>query len=171
MDQTQAEKRIEELKGYYSHLAAYVAVNLFLIAINVMNWEGEIWFVYPLFGWGIGLFIHTMTVFVANHDWEKRKLQELRGWSMTQDELAKLSERTDNLVKILSSINWENIDPELLGTREQIQNTKETIDELQRNGSLESDDSLSKEDVFKEIEKLEEFVTSAKFKFYDQAQN
>jgi hypothetical protein len=171
MDQTQAENRIEELKGYYSHLAAYVAVNLFLIAINVMNWEGEIWFVYPLFGWGIGLFIHTMTVFLANHDWEKRKLQELRGWSMTQDELAKLSERTDNLVKILSSINWENIDPELLGTREQIQNTKETIEELQRNGRLESDDSLSKEDVFKEIEKLEEFVTSDKFNFYDQAQN
>jgi|TARA_B100001105_G_C22387154_1_gene442520 hypothetical protein len=170
VNQKQAEERIQELKGYYSHVAAYLAVNLFLIAINLMNWEGEVWFVYPLFGWGIGLFIHTMTVFVAGHDWEKRKLQELRGWSITQDELAKLSERTDNLVKILSSINWENIDPDLINTRDQIKSTINRIEELQKHGHLESDDSLSKEDVFKEIEKLEEFVTSTKFSFYDKAQ-
>ena len=99
-------------------------------------------------------------------DWEKRKMEELTGHKATQDELERLSERTDNLVKILSSINWEKIDPDFLDTRDNLKHAQENIVAL-RNGRHEG---MSKDEVVREIEKLEEFVTSPKFQFIDQVQ-
>ena len=167
MNREQAQERIEEIRGFWGHLASYIAVNGFLLAINVLNWEGELWVVYPMLGWGIGLAIHAFTTFGTGAAWEERKMQELTGWSATQEELEKLSERTDNLVTILSSINWEKIDPELVETKEQLSHAQANIVRLQDG----PDSGLSKEDVVREIEKLEEFVTSPKFQFYDKAQS
>lgn len=172
MDKERAQERIEELKGYYSHLGTFIPVNLFLIAINVMTNPddgGDYWFVYPLFGWGIGLSIHTFTTFFASHDWEDRKMQELTGWSLTQEELERLSERTENLVTILSNVNWEKIDPELVETKDKLLDAREQIIEMRDHGVANAATERSKSDVIQEIEKLEEFVTSSKFDFYDQA--
>ncbi len=171
MNQEQAEKRITELKGYYSHLASFVAVNLFLIMINLINYseDPQLWFVYPLFGWGIGLLIHTFQIFAGGRDWEDRKMQELTGWSVTREELERLSERTDNLVSILSNLNWEKIDPALVETKENLLKAREKIIQMQDDGGTPTD--ASRDEVVRELEKLEEFVTSAKFRFYDQAQS
>ena len=174
MNQEKAQERIEELKGYYAHLGAFIPVNLFLIMINVMtNPEGggDYWFVYPLFGWGIGLSIRTFTTFFANHDWEERKMQELTGWSMTQEELERLSQRTENLVTILSNVNWDKIDPDLIETKDKLLDAQEQIIELRDHGVASAATEKSESEVIKEIEKLEEFVTSSKFDFYDQAAN
>jgi hypothetical protein len=170
MKHQEAKERIEELKGYYSHLATFVGVNLFLMGINLLNYEGQLWFLYPLFGWGIGLFSHTITVFTAGHKWEDRKMQELTGLSVTQDELEKLSERTDRLVTILSSINWEKIDPDLIETRQSLEDTRDTLASMRGSENSTQETGKSKKDVVRDIEKLEKFVTSTKFKFYDQAQ-
>ncbi len=172
MNQEQAKKRIDELKGFYAHLVSFVSVNSFLLMINIVTYEdsGEIWFFYPLFGWGIGLAIHTFMVFVAGHDWEEQKMQELTGWSMTQVELERLSERTENLIAILSDVNWEKIDPELIGTKENLLSARDTIVEVRDRGTSFSS-GADKDEVVKEIEKLEKFVTSSKFKFLDQAQS
>ncbi len=164
MDEEQARKHIEELKGYYAHLASFVGVNLFLLAINLVNWEGELWVIYPMLGWGIGLVAHTVTVFFGGTDWEARKMQELTGWSTTQDELERLSERTENLITILSSVNWEKIDPDLVSTKENLESVQDRIVELRANG-----DEASRREVTKEIEKLEEFVTSSRFDYHDKA--
>jgi hypothetical protein len=166
MNEEEAKKRIEELQGYYAHLAAYVAVNLFLIVINLVTLEesGEIWFFYPLLGWGIGLFIHTIVVFFRGRDWQDRKMQELTGWSTTRDELDRLSERTDTLIKILSSVNWEKIDPELVETKQNLLDARQKIVALQDRG-----EGASHDEVIREIEKLEEFVTSSKFDYYEMA--
>lgn len=168
MNTEQAKKRVRELKGFYGHLAAYLAVNLFLITINLVTSSGVLWFIYPLMGWGIGLMIHASQVFWTSRDWEERKIQELTGLSTTRDELEKLSERTDNLVTILSGINWEKIDPEFLSTRDRLAQTQSQIQSLQAGG--DSGPEMSSSDVAREIEKLEALVTSPKFRFYDQAQ-
>ena len=116
MNEEQARKRIKELRGFYGHLGAFIGANLFLFMINMINLRhgDDIWFIYPLFGWGIGLISHAFHVYAGGKDWEKRKMEELTGHKNTQDELARLNERTDNLVAILSSVNWEKIDPELV---------------------------------------------------------
>ena len=164
MNEEQAKEHIEELRGFYGHLASFVGVNLFLFMINMVTSPDAIWFIYPLFGWGIGLISHAFTVFWNGPDWEARKMQELTGLANTQDELARLSERTDNLVKILSSVDWEKIDPDLLHTKQSLADARENIVRLER-----GDRNTTPEDVTREIEKLEKFVTSSKFDYYDLA--
>lgn len=164
MNEEQARERVEELRGYYSHLASFAAVNAFLMILNLATSPSNLWFIYPLFGWGIGLAIHTANVFWTGSDWEERKIEQLTGLRQTQDELQRLSERTDNLIKILSSVNWENIDPDLLNTKENLEDAQQKIVRL-RNQS----DPESQEEVTRQIEKLEAFVTSSKFDYYDLA--
>lgn len=74
-----AKKRVENLKGFYIHLTAYILVNAFIFAINFSTYDGEWWFLFTLGGWGIGLIIHGITVFASSRfgaDWEERKIQK-----------------------------------------------------------------------------------------------
>ena len=59
-----AKKRVEEKMGFYSHLAAYLVVNAILLVINLTQSPRDLWFFWPLLGWGIGVFFHGMGVFV-----------------------------------------------------------------------------------------------------------
>jgi len=80
-----ARKRVEDIKGFYKHLAAYVLVNAFLLIMHAINLDpGEkfwLWgsFITPL-SWGIGLLAHWLTVYSRSiffsRDWEERKIQE-----------------------------------------------------------------------------------------------
>jgi hypothetical protein len=76
-----AKKRVEEIKGFYSHLIIYVVVNIVLVIINLVTSFGVWWFYWPLLGWGIGVFFHAMSVFVFSKfpgsQWEERKIKEV----------------------------------------------------------------------------------------------
>ena len=76
-----AKKRVEEIKGFYSHLIVYICVNVALVIINLVTSRDYLWFIWPLFGWGIGLFFHGMGVFVFSkfpgQQWEKKKIEEV----------------------------------------------------------------------------------------------
>lgn len=76
-----AKKRVEELKGFYTHFFIYLLVNLMLFIINILTSPGQFWFYWPLFGWGIGLLIHALTVFVFSglfgKEWEERKIRKI----------------------------------------------------------------------------------------------
>ncbi len=83
-----AQKRVKEIKDFYTHLTVYIVVNVILISIhlglfqrglsdlNIPKWS---MFTTPFF-WGIGLFFHWLKVFKNNFkffkDWEDRKIQE-----------------------------------------------------------------------------------------------
>ena len=51
--------------GFYIHLLAYITVNLLLVFINYSTNPHCLWFMWPLVGWGIGLFLHGLAVFVG----------------------------------------------------------------------------------------------------------
>ncbi|MGI9546286.1 MAG: 2TM domain-containing protein [Flavobacteriaceae bacterium] len=81
-----AKKRVDELKGFYIHLAVYLAVNAFImvnIAMRSYNDSDSFWefgtFVTPVF-WGIGLLFHASHTFQINpflgKDWEKKQIQK-----------------------------------------------------------------------------------------------
>lgn len=76
----QARKRVQALKGFYTHATVFVLVNVVLIVIDVATGNGW-WFYWPLLGWGIGLAVHGVNVFgIAGRfgsDWEERKVQEI----------------------------------------------------------------------------------------------
>jgi hypothetical protein len=50
----------EEKRGFLVHLVAYILVNAMLIAINLTYSPKNIWFFYPLIGWGIGITMHYL---------------------------------------------------------------------------------------------------------------
>ena len=81
-----ARKRVEQEKGFYGHLTAYVIIN---IALLIMNLDLKFVFVdqlrwhilaTPLL-WGIGLLIHGLVVFGKGFklfkNWEEKKIKEL----------------------------------------------------------------------------------------------
>ena len=76
-----AKKRVDELKGFYSNLIAYVIVISFLAGLNYFTsgWDHP-WFLWAAFGWGIGILFHAIGVFRMNpflsKDWEERKIKE-----------------------------------------------------------------------------------------------
>ncbi len=76
----EAKQRVHEIKRFYSHLGAYVVVNIVLFAINMITVPETLWFYWPLLGWGVGLAAHGLRVFVRGgvlgKGWERRKLRE-----------------------------------------------------------------------------------------------
>jgi hypothetical protein len=76
----QAKKRVEELKGFYAHLAVYAIINAGLFLINLVTDRGNWWFFWPLLGWGIALAIHAVMVFAIEgprgQAWQERKIRE-----------------------------------------------------------------------------------------------
>ena len=57
-----------ETKGFLIHLAAYVVVNALLIVINLTRDPSDLWFIWPLFGWGIGIGAHGLALFLHSHE-------------------------------------------------------------------------------------------------------
>jgi hypothetical protein len=72
----QARARAKQLKDFYTHAAVYVVVNIGLFVINFLG-HGEWWFYWVLIGWGIGLGVHALNVFVFGYRSQTTKLPEL----------------------------------------------------------------------------------------------
>ena len=72
-----AQKRVKELKSFYSNLISYIIVNTFLIVLNFITSPNHLWFYWCLLGWGIGLIAHGMSVFAIGRNWEEKKIREL----------------------------------------------------------------------------------------------
>ena len=61
----EAKKRVEAKRGFYMHLVTYVVVNTMLVLIWAFPaGRGYPWFLWPLGGWGIGLIMNFVQVFV-----------------------------------------------------------------------------------------------------------
>jgi len=60
-DEREARAHILDVRrrGFSAHLWAFLGVNVFLLAINLLTTPAILWFVFPLLGWGLGLFFHA----------------------------------------------------------------------------------------------------------------
>jgi hypothetical protein len=76
-----AKKRVEALRGFYVHLGVYVLVNLFLFLLNIITSPDNLWFYWPLLGWGIAIVVQAFSVFgpgrLFGAEWEEKKIQEI----------------------------------------------------------------------------------------------
>jgi fatty acid desaturase len=57
-----AHRRATAEAAFFGHLMTYLAVIALLAFINLVTGGGP-WFLWPAFGWGIGLFSHFMSLF------------------------------------------------------------------------------------------------------------
>lgn len=87
-------KKVQKIKGFYKHLAAYIIINVALIAIQFFKLDtGETFFKFSTFStaffWGIGLLFHAFNVFGKNmffgEDWEEKKINELMNQNQNQN--------------------------------------------------------------------------------------
>jgi uncharacterized protein (DUF486 family) len=76
-----AKQRVEAKKGFFVHLSMYIVVNVFLVLIWWLVTGGRNaypWFLWVLFGWGIGVAANAVAVFVTprGSSWEQKELQK-----------------------------------------------------------------------------------------------
>ncbi|MFY7811229.1 MAG: 2TM domain-containing protein [Flavobacterium sp.] len=80
-----AKKRVESIRGFYSHLLVYIVINIMLLVVFAQNKTLETFLSFRTFStaisWGIGLIAHALGVFGYNlflgKEWEDRKMKEL----------------------------------------------------------------------------------------------
>lgn len=59
-----ARRRAGAKLGWYVHAAAFVVVNLVIFSMSRYGFGNRPWSVFPLLGWGLGLALHGISVFV-----------------------------------------------------------------------------------------------------------
>ena len=77
MAYNQAKKEVEKIKGFYGNAISYAFVIPILIFINLTYTPQFYWFLFPMFGWGIGLTFHALETFGYGKSWEDKKIKEL----------------------------------------------------------------------------------------------
>jgi hypothetical protein len=74
-----AYERVKQLRSFYTHLISFFAANTVLFIVDVVTGDGW-WFYWVSIGWGFGLLIHALSVFVGGlfrGGWEERKIREM----------------------------------------------------------------------------------------------
>ena len=61
-----ATRRADAKLGFRGHALIYGLVNAGLATLNMVTSPGYPWFIWPLFGWGIGLAAHGVAVYAPN---------------------------------------------------------------------------------------------------------
>lgn len=81
-----AFKRVQRLRGYYLHLLMYVVINGGCMTINLLTTPDKLWFFGTCLFWGLGLLVHTLTVFVFDKyftgEWELTQVEKRLGRSL-----------------------------------------------------------------------------------------
>ena len=82
-DEALALAHVRKLRAFYIHLAQYVVVIGGLVVFNLVTNPRVLWFVWPAFGWGIGVAAHGMSVFARppffDGAWERRQVEKYLG--------------------------------------------------------------------------------------------
>ena len=59
-----ARKRSSAKLGWYAHASLYLVINHGLFAMSTSGFGSQPWSAFPLLGWGLGLALHGISVFV-----------------------------------------------------------------------------------------------------------
>ena len=76
----QALKQLRKKREFSANLFAYVLVNAFLVGIWAVTGAGFFWPVFPILGWGLGLFFHAWDVYQRppTEDQIRREMDRLK---------------------------------------------------------------------------------------------
>jgi len=60
-----ARRRVENRQGFIMHAILFLVVNAALFGIWKLTGARYPWFLWPLFGWGIGVVAHALTMILG----------------------------------------------------------------------------------------------------------
>jgi len=76
-----AQKRVADIKKFYTDLIGYVVVNIILFIIDYLTSPGEWWFYWVALIWGVLIIARAVRIFAfGNLDskkWEEDKIKEI----------------------------------------------------------------------------------------------
>jgi hypothetical protein len=75
-----ARRRAGAKMGWYIHAMVYVVVNAVLLLMAQLSFGNRPWTVFPVLGWGLGLALHGLAVFVlgGGSSWRQRLVDRER---------------------------------------------------------------------------------------------
>lgn len=73
-----AQQRAGAKLGWYVHAFFFVVVNLLMLALSRHGFGQRPWSVFPLLGWGVGLALHGVSVFVLGNGLRERLVRRER---------------------------------------------------------------------------------------------
>ncbi|MEM6327629.1 MAG: 2TM domain-containing protein [Bacteroidota bacterium] len=132
MTEDAARKQAKREASFYRSLGAFVVVNLFLVAINLLTSPGTFWAIWSILGWGFAIATQAFATFGRSNrgDWVDRRTQELMGAEASEQRLramldetlderaipagepqdaARLQRRIEHLEAIVTSRDWDEI--------------------------------------------------------------
>ena len=74
--QQAARARAKAKVEFRIHLVVYIVVNALLAIINLTLAPTNLWFIWPLMGWGIGVFFHALRVYYSEGKSIKERMIE-----------------------------------------------------------------------------------------------
>lgn len=79
MTEAEAREQAKKEAEFYTHLATFLVVMTGMAVVNLVFAPGHLWFLYALFGWGIGIANHAAETFGLGRgsSWQQRRVQEL----------------------------------------------------------------------------------------------
>ncbi len=104
-----ARRRAGAQAGFYAHLMSYLGVIAFLALINLFTTRYP-WFIWPAFGWGIGLFSHWMAVF-GSHLVRERYFDPAVERELRRERATMQTEKQASIDELSSSIAHEIRNP------------------------------------------------------------
>jgi hypothetical protein len=76
-----ARAEVKKIKAFYTSLATYILINLFLLGVDLIPDRSWDWSYWVLFGWGIGLGFQAIDLFITRNsafkNWEDKKIEEI----------------------------------------------------------------------------------------------
>ncbi len=79
-EEQKALEYVRDVKGFYSHLITFLIVIAGLFIFNLIVTPSYLWVFWAVFGWGIGIVSHGVSVFEVfsffGTDWEKRQVEK-----------------------------------------------------------------------------------------------
>jgi len=103
-------RRVAAAVGFSIHFTAYVTVILVLALINLVTSPWYPWFLWPAFGWGIGLFAHFMAAF-GRHAIKQRFFDPMVEREVRREKAVMTSEKQASIGELSSTIAHEIRNP------------------------------------------------------------
>ena len=91
-----ARKQAKKEAEFYTHLATFLVTMAGLVALNLLTSPSHLWFLYVLFGWGIGLANDAAETFGLGRGagWQERRAAELLDQTPSEERLRSLLDET-----------------------------------------------------------------------------
>jgi 2TM domain len=174
MNERDAKKQIQALRAFHTHLRVFAVFISALAVVNFMTYlrgATEVWVIYPFVWWGAAVALQGIAAYrgMGRKQWEAEKFRELTGWKSSEEELARLVQRIDTLLAILSADDGEELGPTLKAAEANLRDARRAVEHYRApfDGSNETD--LTLQDVTSLVERLETILTRRDFERFQKA--